>query len=69
VNKSRIVFDGHHADLKENKDVKEFHVGLSELGKRSRRGTLRKKQNLDLIYCNYDGFQTSKNLLVFKIKM
>jgi hypothetical protein len=32
VKKSRIVFDGTQEDLKENKDVKGFHTGLSEVG-------------------------------------
>ncbi len=30
----RIVLDGSSADLRENKDIKEFYLGLSELGRR-----------------------------------
>jgi len=30
----RIVLDGPSASLKENEDIKEFYLGLSQLGKR-----------------------------------
>ena len=30
----RIVLDGAQKDLKENEDVKEFYMGLSEVGKK-----------------------------------
>jgi branched-chain amino acid transport system ATP-binding protein len=30
----RIVLDGTQKDLKENEDIKEFYMGLSEVGKK-----------------------------------
>ena len=30
----RIVLDGKAEDLKENEDIKEFYLGLSEVGKK-----------------------------------
>ena len=33
----RIVLDGTQNDLKENEDIREFYMGLSEVGKKSHR--------------------------------
>jgi len=70
VKNSRILFDGTQEDLKENRDMKEFHMRLSESEKKvSRRKTFQKKENVDITYCNYIGFKPSKNFLAFKIKL
>jgi hypothetical protein len=55
--------------LEENKDMREFQVELRELGKNIEAESVQKKQNVNVIYCNYIGFKTSKKSLVFKTKM
>ena len=67
---AEVLLTGCKKIWKTNKDIREFQMGLSKLGKDiEMEDTCRKRQDVDVFYCNYIGFKTGKNFLVFKVKM